>query len=130
MPQMSDFFLAQVGDFFMEGVCVDTSMEGERGTVVWRPPFSRKDGPLWPMRHGNGARRRARGGVHPYSVASMQTPKRERSRPKSARVRARETTLLASYDRPRKSAQVHVCTPECAHIGMIGMCTPNGCQIP
>src|SRR5215207_852737 len=44
-----------------------------------------------------------------------------------ARARARETTLLASYDRPRKSAQVDV--------GTLRVCThrcvpPNGRQIP
>jgi hypothetical protein len=28
---MSDLFLAQMGDFFMEGVCFDTSTEGNGG---------------------------------------------------------------------------------------------------
>ena len=43
IPQMGDFFLRQMDDFFTEGLCFDTSLgrgKGERG--VGAPPFSAK----------------------------------------------------------------------------------------
>jgi hypothetical protein len=46
-------------DLFTEGVCFDTSTEGERGTLVWRPPIIYKAQRGLALRHGNGAKRRA-----------------------------------------------------------------------
>jgi hypothetical protein len=60
IPQMGYFFLARMGDFFTEGLCFDTSTEGERGTVGRRPPLSTKVGAGWPCGMGAGAKRRPR----------------------------------------------------------------------
>ena len=38
---MSDLFLAQMGDFFMEGVCFDTGTEGNGGASRWTSPIVR-----------------------------------------------------------------------------------------
>jgi hypothetical protein len=40
IPQMSDFFLHQMGDVLTEGVCFDTRLaRGEWGMVGWRSPI-------------------------------------------------------------------------------------------
>jgi hypothetical protein len=39
---MGDFFLLQMDDFFTEGVCFDTSKEGEGGASVGRSPIVRR----------------------------------------------------------------------------------------
>jgi hypothetical protein len=36
---MGDFFLLQMGDFFMEGVCFDTSKEGKGERPFGVPPL-------------------------------------------------------------------------------------------
>ena len=36
---MGDFFLLQMDDFFTEGLCFDTSKEGEGGALGWRSPI-------------------------------------------------------------------------------------------
>jgi hypothetical protein len=41
-------------DLFTEGVCFDTSTEGERGTLGWRPPLSTKVGAGGPCSIGLG----------------------------------------------------------------------------
>ena len=41
IPQMGDFFLARMGDFFAEGMCFDTSKEGEGGAPTPRSPIMR-----------------------------------------------------------------------------------------
>jgi hypothetical protein len=38
---MSDLFLAQMGDFFMESVCFDISTEGNGGASRWTSPIVR-----------------------------------------------------------------------------------------
>ena len=42
IPQMGDFFLARMGDFFAEGLCFDTSKEGEGGAPTPRSPIMRR----------------------------------------------------------------------------------------
>jgi len=40
---MRDLFLAQMGDFFMEGVCFDTSTEGNGGPLGAAPIVRRSE---------------------------------------------------------------------------------------
>jgi hypothetical protein len=39
---MGDSFLLQMDDFFTEGLCFDTSKEGEGGALGWRSPILRR----------------------------------------------------------------------------------------
>src|ERR671921_2336743 len=54
IPHLGYFFLARMDDLFTEGVCFDTSTEGERGTLGWRPPLSTKVGTGGPCSIGLG----------------------------------------------------------------------------
>jgi hypothetical protein len=55
IPQMGDFFLARMGDFFAEGMCFDTFKEGEGGAPTPRSPImrsaKRRAGALYPGRY-------------------------------------------------------------------------------
>src|SRR5215207_6394924 len=54
IPHLGYFFLARMDDLFTEGMCFDTSTEGERGTLGWRPPLSTKVGAGGPCSIGLG----------------------------------------------------------------------------
>jgi hypothetical protein len=48
IPKMGDIFLLQMEDFFAEGVCFDTSKEGEGGAPTPRSPILRMS--AWAIR--------------------------------------------------------------------------------
>src|SRR5918995_5079659 len=56
IPHLGYFFLARMDDLFTEGMCFDSSTEGERGTLGWRPPSCEGQRGL-ALRHRTGARR-------------------------------------------------------------------------
>ena len=53
IPQMSDFFLHQMGDVLTEGVCFDTRLaRGNGGWSVGEPPFSANVSVGYPRNYG------------------------------------------------------------------------------
>jgi hypothetical protein len=54
IPHLGYFFLARMDDLFTEGMCFDSSTEGERGTLGRRPPLSTKVGAGWHGGMGTG----------------------------------------------------------------------------
>src|ERR687894_2437037 len=67
IPQMRDFFLARMGDFFAEGLCFDTSKEGEGGAPTPRSPImrsaKRRAGAPYPGRCGSSGPQMAIGRI-------------------------------------------------------------------
>jgi hypothetical protein len=51
---MGDFFLPQMDDFFTEGLCFDTSKEGEGGAPTPRSPIQRRSAQAWTCLIGPG----------------------------------------------------------------------------
>jgi hypothetical protein len=60
LPQKGHFFLAQMGDFFTEGVCFDIDTEGGMGERRAGPPSFREGQRRLALRHRDGAKRKAR----------------------------------------------------------------------
>jgi hypothetical protein len=49
---MGDFFLPQMDDFFTDGLCFDTSKEGEGGAPIPRSPILRRSAQTCPCAIG------------------------------------------------------------------------------